>query len=73
MITNREMYCTILGVIISTVPPDSRTRLLEEAGKEFGISKKEAMTIFEESHKTLGYVIQKMLKEMAGVKEGFDI
>lgn len=69
MITNREMFCTISGTIVTLVPdPRLKTELLIQSAKEFGIEKDEAEKIIKDTQKALGFVINKMKNEMAGKK-----
>ncbi len=74
MITDREMFCTISGVIVTVLPPELRAGMLISAGKEFGISEEEGKKIISETKKTLAFVITKMLKKKMGkMSKGFDI
>jgi len=66
MITNKEMFCAVAGVIITTVPKEFTTDLLFQSAVEFGLSKDEARTILTELKETLGFACAKMLKKMQG-------
>lgn len=66
MITNKEMFCAVAGVIITTVPKEFTTDLLFQSAEEFGITKKEAKVILTELKETLGFACSKMLKKMKG-------
>ena len=66
MITNKEMFCSVAGVIITSVPKEFSTDLLFQSAEEFGISKEEAQVILTELKETLGFACAKMLKKMQG-------
>jgi hypothetical protein len=66
MITNKEMFCSVAGVIITTVPKEFSTDLLFQSAEEFGITKEEAKVILTELKETLGFACEKMLKKMQG-------
>lgn len=66
MITNKEMFCAVAGVIISTVPKEYSSDLLFQSAEEFGISREEAKVILTELKETLGFACAKMLKKMQG-------
>tara|TARA_R110002167_G_scaffold3709_5_gene17981 strand:+ start:165 stop:389 length:225 start_codon:yes stop_codon:yes gene_type:complete len=66
MITNKEMFCSVAGVIISTVPKEFSSELLFQSAVEFGISKEEAKVILIELKQTLGFACAKMLKKVQG-------
>tara|TARA_R100000908_G_C3751650_1_gene146196 strand:- start:731 stop:958 length:228 start_codon:yes stop_codon:yes gene_type:complete len=66
MITNKEMFCAVAGVIISTVPKEHSSDLLFQSAEEFGISREEAKVILTELKETLGFACAKMLKKMQG-------
>ena len=66
MITNKEMFCSVAGVIISTVPKEFSSELLFQSAVEFGISKEEARVILIELKETLGFACAKMLKKVQG-------
>ena len=66
MISNREMFCSVIGVVISTVPKEYATDILFQSAKEFGIEKDEAKIIISELKDTLGFACAKMLKKMQG-------
>jgi hypothetical protein len=66
MITNKEMFCSVAGVIISTVPKEFSSELLFQSAVEFGISKEEAKVILIELKETLGFACAKMLKKVQG-------
>ena len=66
MITNKEMFCSVAGVIISSVPREYSTDLLFQSAEEFGISREEAKVILTELKETLGFACAKMLKKMQG-------
>lgn len=74
MITNREMFCTISGVIVTVLPPQIRAEMLISAGKEFGISEEEGKKIINETKKSLSFVIERLMKKRNGkFDKGFDI
>jgi|TARA_R110000851_G_scaffold261278_1_gene413758 hypothetical protein len=66
MITNKEMFCSVAGVIISTVPKEYSSDLLFQSAEEFGITKEEAKVILTELKETLGFACAKLLKKMQG-------
>jgi|TARA_R110002153_G_scaffold4287_1_gene20514 hypothetical protein len=66
MISNKEMFCAVAGVIITTVPKEFTTDLLFQSAEEFGITKDEAKVILTELKDTLGFACAKMLKKMQG-------
>ena len=66
MISNKEMFCAVAGVIIATVPKEHTTDLLFQSALEFGITKDESRTILNELKETLGFACTKMLKKMQG-------
>jgi hypothetical protein len=66
MITNKEMFCAVAGVIISTVPKEYSSDLLFQSAEEFGISRDEARVILLELKETLGFACAKLLKKMQG-------
>ena len=66
MSTNKEMFCAVAGVIISTVPKEYSSDLLFQSAEEFGISREEAKVILTELKETLGFACAKMLKKMQG-------
>ena len=66
MITNKEMFCSVAGVIISTVPKEYSSDLLFQSAEEFGITKEEAKVILIELKETLGFACAKMLKKVQG-------
>ena len=60
------MFCSVAGVIISSVPREYSTDLLFQSAEEFGIPKEEARVILIELKETLGFACAKMLKKMQG-------
>jgi hypothetical protein len=66
MITNREMFCAVAGVIITSVPKEYSSDLLFQSAVEFGISREEARVILIELKETLGFACAKMLKKVQG-------
>ena len=66
MITNKEMFCSVAGVIISTVPKEYSSDLLFQSAEEFGITKEEAKVKLTELKETLGFACAKLLKKMQG-------
>ena len=66
MITDKEMFCSIVGVIISTIPKEYSTDLIFQSAKEFGINQEDAKIIMVELKDTLGFACAKMLKKMQG-------
>ena len=66
MITNKEMFCAVAGVIITTVPKEYSSDLLFQSAEEFGITKEEAKVILTELKETLGFACAKLLKKMQG-------
>lgn len=66
MITNKEMFCAVAGVIITSVPKEHSTDLLFQSAEEFGITKNESKVILTELKETLGFACAKMLKKMQG-------
>ena len=66
MISNKEMFCSVAGVIISTVPKEYSSDLLFQSAEEFGITKEEAKVILTELKETLGFACAKLLKKMQG-------
>ena len=66
MISNKEMFCSVAGVIISTVPKEFSSDLLFQSAEEFGITKEEAKVILTELKQTLGFACAKMLKKVQG-------
>ncbi len=66
MITNKEIFCSVAGVIITSVPKEHSTELLYQSGEEFGITKGETKVILTELKETLGFACAKMLKKMQG-------
>ena len=66
MITNKEMFCAVAGVIITSVPKEYSSDLLFQSAVEFGISKEEARVILIELKETLGFACAKMLKKVQG-------
>ena len=66
MITNREMFCAVAGVIITSVPKEYSSDLLFQSAEEFGITKEEAKVILTELKETLGFACAKLLKKMQG-------
>ena len=66
MITNKEMFCAVAGVIITSVPKEYSSDLLFQPAVEFGISKEEARVILIELKETLGFACAKMLKKVQG-------
>ena len=66
MITNKEMFCAVAGVIITSVPKEYSSDLLFQSAEEFGITKEEAKVILIELKETLGFACAKLLKKMQG-------
>ena len=66
MITDKEMFCSVVGVIISTIPKEYSTDLIFQSAKEFGITQEDAKIIMVELKDTLGFACAKMLKKMQG-------
>ena len=66
MITNKEMFCAVAGVIISTVPKEYSSDLLFQSAEEFGITKEEAKVILIELKETLVSPFGFGLKKMQG-------
>ena len=60
------MFCSVAGVIISTVPKEYSSDLLFQSAEEFGITKEEAKVILTELKETLGFACAKLLKKMQG-------
>ena len=66
MITDKEMFCSVVGVIISTIPKEYSTDLIFQSAKEFGITQEDVKIIMVELKDTLGFACAKMLKKMQG-------
>ena len=60
MISNREMFCTIAGVIVTTTKdaPTLRQSLIQSTMKLCNIKQEEADKILEETYDTLRFIIQ---------------
>jgi len=66
MITNRELFCTFIGVITThkDIPKQIKHTLLYESGKEFGISHDEVAEIVKEMEKTLEFVCIRAMERL---------
>jgi len=67
MITNREIFCTFIGVITThkEIPKQVKNMLLFESGKEFGINHDEVSEILKEMEKTLEFVCANAMKKLS--------
>jgi len=66
MITDREMFCTFVGVITThqNIPRGMKKALLISSAKEFGISQDHVEEILKDLEKTLEFVCTKVLKKL---------
>ena len=73
MITNKELFCSVAGVIITTVPKEYSNDLLFQSAKEFGLTKEEAKIILTELRETLGYVCKKLYNNIKNEDKDFGV
>ncbi len=66
MITDREMFCTFVGVITThqQIPKGMKKSLLISSAKEFGISPDHVEEILKELEQTLEFVCIKALQKL---------
>lgn len=75
MISNREMFCVIFGAISTTpVSKDYSNSMLDQARKEFGLTKSEANKILKELDNTLEFIVEQMKKKVLNIQDKkFDV
>ena len=69
------MFCVIFGAISTTpVSKDYSNSMLDQARKEFGLTKSEANKILKELDNTLEFIVEQMKKKVLNIQDKkFDV
>ena len=69
------MFCVIFGAISTTpVSKDYSNSMLNQARKEFGLTKSEANKILKELDNTLEFIVEQMKKKVLNIQDKkFDV